>query len=184
MQVNNSSRYVFIGILCLAIGGCATPKTRKSTVPQVPPPLVEQQVTTAPLEIGRPARPQPLPQAEPVAPEQQPAPIQKELPVVVALLQDVDQLQQQGNFDQAAARVERGLRIAPKDARLWQRLAIIRLQQERPQQAENMAKKSNSLARGDYQMQATNWRIIAESRARRGDMVGAERAKDRAAKYQ
>lgn len=183
MGIKRAASAASVGLLCIVMFGCAAPSARKSTQPRPAPPP-QPEVRTAPLEMGRPGEARPLPPAVELPQAMPETPVRKEAPVVVALLQDVDRLQQQGDLDQAAARVERGLRIAPKDARLWQKLALIRLEQQRPQQAENMAKKSNSLSRGDYRMQAMNWRIIAESRVQRGDMVGAERAKDRAAKYQ
>lgn len=184
MQISRITNAAFAGILCIVMVGCATPNSRKSTRPQQVPQPVQPQAQSTPLEMGSPVTVRPLQQESTNPSMRQEAPVRQEVPVVVALLEDVDRLQQSGDLDQAAARVERGLRIAPKDSRLWQRLAVIRLQQERPGQAENMAKKSNSLARGDYQMQSINWQIIAESRVQRGDAVGAERARDRAAKYQ
>lgn len=163
------------------IAGCAAPQPVRQQV-YTPPP--QPQARTTPLEMGQPAVVRPLPQESgpPVGRPQAVAPAPS--PVVLALLDDVEQLQRSGDFAQAAARVERGLRIAPKDARLWQRLAVIRLQQQRPLQAETMAKKSNSLARGDAAMQAINWRIIADARLMKGDAAGAEQARIRAAQLQ
>ena len=52
----------------------------------------------------------------------------------------------QGNLDMAAATLERGLRLAPKDPFLWSQLAEVRLQQNNYQQARTLAAKSSSLA--------------------------------------
>jgi predicted Zn-dependent protease len=85
-----------------------------------------------------------------------------------------------GDADGAAASLERALRIDSRDARLWQRLAVVRLQQGHPVQAEAMAVRSNGLARGDRALMARNWRIIAEARRMAGDEAGAREADARA----
>ncbi len=191
----------------LLLAGCATgPVTTQTRIPRpAPPPAAPQPqqpampqpepgVETMPLERGEPLRPQAMPQPEllppgdmtvedvqtavDVAPE---AP--SDNPVVVSLLQQADSLAASGQLDRAAASVERGLRIAPKDASLWQKLARIRLEQGKYHQAESMAKKSIALARGRPGMIADNWKLIAEARQARGDAVGAQRALDKMMQY-
>lgn len=183
MPNSGSLKPLFVGLtLSVLLSACAAPGGPRGPVqaPSTPPPPAEPSLKSTPLEMGRPVTVRPLPQerAEPNPSLSTQQPVKS--PVVVALLRDVERLQGSGEFDQAAARVERGLRIAPKDARLWQRLATIRLQQQRPEQAETLAKKSNSLARGQRAMQSLNWRIIAQSRAMRGDAQGADQARLRA----
>ncbi|MGH8119200.1 MAG: tetratricopeptide repeat protein, partial [Gammaproteobacteria bacterium] len=56
------------------------------------------------------------------------------------------------------------------------KLARLRLQEGQWDQALAMAKKSNVLASGDKYLQAQNWRIIAQSSAKRGDESGAVKA--------
>lgn len=99
---------------------------------------------------------------------------------VVALLADADRKLAAGDTDAAAAGLERALRIEPSNPLLWQRLAAVRLRQERYEQAEAMAVKANGLARGDTALMARNWRIIAEARTGRGDARGAQQARVRA----
>ena len=101
-------------------------------------------------------------------------------PAVVALLDNADRQADSGKLDGAAAALERALRIEPRNAILWQRLADIRLRQKQPGQAESLALKSNTLAVGDRGTQADNWRIIAKSRRMRGDADGAGQADSRA----
>ena len=101
-------------------------------------------------------------------------------PAVVALLDNADRQADSGKLDGAAAALERALRIEPRNAILWQRLADIRLRQKQPGQAESLALKSNTLAVGDRGAQADNWRIIAKSRRMRGDADGARQADSRA----
>ena len=112
------------------------------------------------------------------------APVKPTSTAVAALLSKADRAQQHGDLGAAAATLERGLRIAPHNARLWQRLAEVRLAQERYQQAESMAKKSNSLARGDRRLLFANWMTIATSREQRGDLAGKAKAQQEALKYQ
>lgn len=102
-------------------------------------------------------------------------------PAVVALLDNADRQAGSGNLDSAAAALERALRIEPRNAGLWQRLADIRLRQNQADQAESLALKSNTLAVGDSATQAGNWRIIAKARRMRGDSEGAQQADSHAA---
>ncbi|VAW76438.1 hypothetical protein MNBD_GAMMA13-1018 [hydrothermal vent metagenome] len=99
---------------------------------------------------------------------------------VVALLGQADRYRTNGDSGNEAATVERALRIEPNNARLWGRLADIRLQQERPQQAEQLALKSIALASGDRQLQAGNWRLIARARWALNDSEGARQAERKA----
>jgi Flp pilus assembly protein TadD len=83
-----------------------------------------------------------------------------------------------GRLGNAAASMERAIRLEPKNARLWQELARVRLNQRDYVQAEHVAMKANTLTRGDYAVRAENWNIIAQSREARGDMTGARSARD------
>ena len=83
-----------------------------------------------------------------------------------------------GRLGNAAASMERAIRLEPKNARLWQELARLRLNQRDYVQAEHVAMKANTLTRGDYAMRAENWNIIAQSREARGDMTGARSARE------
>src|SRR5262245_18354443 len=49
-----------------------------------------------------------------------------------------------GRLDSAAAFMERAIRLAPRNARLWQELARVRLKQGEFAQAEQVALRSNS----------------------------------------
>ena len=72
-----------------------------------------------------------------------------------------------GRLPAAAASLERALRIEPRNPRLWQQLARVRLQQADYAQAESLAARSNSFAGSDAGLRAENQRIIDESRAAR-----------------
>lgn len=101
---------------------------------------------------------------------------------VVALLGQADGYRKAGDSGNEAATIERALRIEPKNARLWSRLAAVRLDQGQPRQAEQMALKSNSLAAGDKSLQARNWRLVARARWSLDDSGGARAAEQKARK--
>ena len=72
-----------------------------------------------------------------------------------------------GRLPAAAASLERALRIEPRNPRLWQQLARVRLQQADYAQAESLAARSNGYAGSDAALRGENQRIIDEARARR-----------------
>jgi len=147
-------------LLAALLAGCAT----------APPPQAPSPLPPAPVESATPALP-----AAPAAPAPNPA---------------VERLMASARADQAASRlgsaeatIERALRIAPRDARLWQQLARIRLQQGQYQQAESLAARSNIWAGSDNALRAQNWNLIAQARDARGDSQGARAALQKAEDY-
>ncbi len=144
--------------------------------PYYPPPPAPAPVTPPP-----PVRRQPPPPPPPAPPPQ--ARRQPPSPAVVALMRQAESDRRRGELERAASRLERALRIQPDHPRLWYELARIRLQQDQPGLAEELAKKSISLATGDRALLRRNWRLIAEARRCRGDSAGAREAERRAARY-
>jgi len=63
-------------------------------------------------------------------------------------------------FEAAANYIERGINISPNDPMLWQRLAVIRLEQGDFKQAKQLATKSNILVETDLELRAVNESII------------------------
>ena len=114
----------------------------------------------------------------PSAPEDRPV---SDNSAVVALMDSARNDVAGGKPDAAVASLERALRIEPRNPRLWQELARLRLQQGQYQQAEGMATRSNSWAGDDRILRAENWRLIGEARLKRGDHQGAQAAFDKAA---
>jgi tetratricopeptide (TPR) repeat protein len=100
---------------------------------------------------------------------------------VVALMDSARADVAGGKPDAAVASLERALRIEPRNPRLWQELARLRLQQGQYQQAEGMATRSNTWAGDNRILRAENWRLIGEARLKRGDHQGAQAAFDKAA---
>ncbi|NKB36733.1 MAG: hypothetical protein GKR93_06100 [Gammaproteobacteria bacterium] len=102
-----------------------------------------------------------------------------EKPVVTALLDEVNTSLRDNDDVAAAAGLERALRLDAKNALLWHRLGQIRLRQKNWQQSLNLAKKSNSLAAGDYALQLKNWELIYLANSAAGNHDDARLAAER-----
>ena len=98
-------------------------------------------------------------------------------PAVVALLDSAYQQRSQGKYDIAASKLERAVRIAPKDSRIWHELANIRYQQQKFELAISLAKKSNVLAGKNRNIQKSNWILISKCYERLGDSEAARKAR-------
>jgi predicted Zn-dependent protease len=88
-----------------------------------------------------------------------------------------------GNMDHAFSTLERAIKIDPSDPVPWHMLAGIQLKKGNMDQAEQMARKSNLLAKNDKTLRRQNWLIIAEALKQKGFNKEAEAAKHRAGKY-
>jgi predicted Zn-dependent protease len=74
--------------------------------------------------------------------------------------------------------IERALRIEPDNPLLWVELARVWMSEGDPVQADGTSRRALALAEGDRQVQASAWRLIAESlraRARNQEAVAADR---------
>ena len=112
------------------------------------------------------APPAPSPVEEvPPPPQEQPQP--RETTAIAGLMESARADAAAGRLPNAAASLERALRIEPRNPRLWQELARVRLQQGEFAQAESMAARSNTWAGGDNTLRAENQRIIEQARASR-----------------
>ena len=87
-------------------------------------------------------------------------------PAVAALLRLARSQADAGHGEQAAATLERALRIEPRNPWLWHRLAVLRLQQGYWDRAAELAKKSNLLARNHRRLLTGNLEVIQAARAR------------------
>src|SRR5207244_13161393 len=112
---------------------------------------------------GAEAVPVPPPPSPPPAPAQPP----RESVAVAGLMDSARNDAAAGRLTNAAASLERALRIEPRNPRLWQGLARVRLKQGQYAQAESLALRSNSWAGKDQALREENARIIAEARAAR-----------------
>ncbi|MFT0211738.1 tetratricopeptide repeat protein [Pseudomonas sp. F1_0610] len=102
-----------------------------------------------------------------------PAPVQ-------ALITSAEQSAQRGDFNNAAAQLERAQRIAPAEPIILHRLSEIYLAQGEPATAEQMAQRGLSLSNNKPALQASFWELIARSRDERNDAAGAAQARERA----
>ncbi len=156
-------------LLCLFLGACSTAPTRLPPVidgrtgEPVPSPTTTPDETTPPGVVVTPL-PSPA------------APING---AVVALLDQAENYHRAGDSNNEAATIERALRIDARNAALWHRLAAVRLDQGRPQEAEQLALKSNALAGDNRLLQVSNWRLVARVRWSLNDSEGARRAEQR-----
>jgi predicted Zn-dependent protease len=89
-----------------------------------------------------------------------------------------------GRPEQALASLETALQIEKRNPFIWQQLAAAHLQRLQPQDAEIVAQRSNSFARGNPYIELENWRLIAAARSAQGDRAGAEQARERVAELQ
>lgn len=95
---------------------------------------------------------------------------------VEGLLNKSITLQEQGDLAGAVASIERALRIEPRNAYLWNRLAHLRLEQGQSTRAVELAAKSRSLAGADNKLKADNWRLSAKAWRKVGDVNAAIKA--------
>jgi predicted Zn-dependent protease len=84
-------------------------------------------------------------------------------PVVGKLLRQSEQAAQQEDWTRAESYLQRALRISPKNALLWSRMAEAKLKQGKRNQAEQFALKSNAMSSDGY-LQQKNAEIIASAR--------------------
>jgi len=140
------------------LAGCATYSTGRG----IPAPVESrdgnvsdrQATNTSPEELpgNAPIQRQEVPQTE-VPPARSPI-IVTPAPAEPAsasstLLAGVDAAIAEGDLERAAALCERALRINPRDALFWYRLASVRVQQGRSSEAEGFARRALSYSTGD-----------------------------------
>lgn len=136
-----------------------------------------------PAEIVEPiAPPVPEPPKEPEAlvPLETFAP---QSPAVGSLVMAANENSQSGNQDSAVASIERAIRIEPRNATLYYRLAVLRLKQSKPRLAEDIARKAALLAVNDNALKKHSWLLIANARELQKNVAGARKAKAEADKY-
>ncbi len=157
---------VCLALIILAVG-CSSSQTQPAPVEEV--------------QLGSPAMGEATdaPDGDMVAVQAyQPATVVAVQPgnAVMELVEEADTQSKAGNFAGAAATLERALRIEPRNPHLWNRLAHVRLQQERFEMAADLAAKSSALAGDNPGLKRDNWLIIAHARRSAGDTAGAAAA--------
>lgn len=129
-----------------------------------------------------------LPNAEPVlepeimtmTPFEPIEPLVSSSPAVGALVIAANENSRSGNVDVASSSIDRALKIEPRNPSLYYKLALLRLKQSKPQEAEDLAKKSALLAGKDRELKKHSWLLIAHARELRKDYKGAQLARSKA----
>ena len=114
------------------------------------------------------------------APREQAKEAPRETVAVAGLMESARADAAAGRLANAAASLERALRLEPRNPRLWHELARVRLRQGDFAQAESLAARSSTWAANDNTLRAENWRVIAQAREGMGDGRGAQAARDNA----
>ena len=134
--------------------------------PIIAPPIV--QAAAAPLVQGK-VQALPLPASEQAVVEQ--------------LLADADQLKAQGKETQAVIQLQRAQRIAPRDPKVYARLAALQLSLGEAARAEQLALKGLTLVPNKKTYQYYFWKLIGASRSHLGDSEGEAKAIVESTKY-
>ncbi len=150
------------------------------------PPAPESPGTASPGAAGTPpAGTQTPAPVTPIPPAPAPAPTPPRQfhlgPAASALVSQAHQQAAGGDTAQAAATLERALRIEPENPLVWIELGRVRLAENNPAQADAMGRKALTLAGGDAAAQSSAWHLIAESLRARGNNGAAAEADRRAA---
>lgn len=104
-------------------------------------------------------------------------------PAVLALLSESDRNRGAGDLDSAVVSLERALRIDSRNPTLTYKLAHLRLKQNKPQLAEELASKAALLAGNDLDLKRKSWLLIAEARRVQQNIPGAKEAKAKAESF-
>jgi hypothetical protein len=104
-------------------------------------------------------------------------------PAVSALALAANQNSKSGNIESATTTIERAIRIEPRNATLYYKLALLRLKQSKPRLAEDLAKKAALLASNDVQLKKHSWLLVARAREMQGDLKGSSEARAKADKF-
>ncbi|MCW8922309.1 MAG: hypothetical protein OQK69_01580 [Gammaproteobacteria bacterium] len=79
------------------------------------------------------------------------------------LLKQADDLMAEANFEQAGDKLERLVRIEPKFAQAWSRLAWMALERGDAKRSHQLAQRSNSYSRDNTNLRILNWRFIQKA---------------------
>ncbi len=152
-------------------------------MPTIPPsdttPSDNPKPVLSPSEAISPENPEPATHSEltPFKPMETTATLS---PAVDALVLAADQSSKTGDIDSADSLIERAVRIEPRNAALFYKLAVLRLQQSKPKLAEDLAKRSALLAATDNVLKKNCWLLIAHARELQQDFTGAKEARAKA----
>lgn len=175
MRVNN-----FIACIsgCLLLAGCAGTTQRAAPVAEAS--SVQRPMQPPSSTVTQPADGGGGIQIRAYEPSVRKAVAPVHSSAVTSLLKSAQLLESAGDLTAAVGTIERALRIEPRNAHLWNRLAHLRFSQGRISPAADLAMKSMALAGGDIALKRDNWQLIARARRRAGDVAGARVAERKA----
>ena len=182
-NISPSKRWALFPIVLLQ--ACVSTTAVIQKYPEKPVPRMTQRIEPPPPP-PMPTQPVPpsLPEEAIIPPESRapsvPAAPSNDPPAILALRSEAKASAQSGDLENAVTALERAIRIQPKNAQLWHDLAAIRLKQQQPGLAEDLAMKSNLHAKGDAVLAQSNWAIIADARRLKGDTAGEAEARQKA----
>ncbi len=153
-----------------------SPNVVKPATPVFVEPTVNNDVPSAPIPttILTPVKPTPPVVAQPIRQLAD----GRDMPAVQNLLASAQNSLQQGRPEDAASSLERAQRLAPQSAAVYQKLAEVRLQQNRAVEAEQLARKGVAFAHNNNQ-QAALWRLVAIAADRQGKKETADKAREK-----
>lgn len=95
---------------------------------------------------------------------------------VASLLLTAERQKKAGELEGAVATLERALSIEPRNSVIWNRMAELRFEQGRYDQAAQLAAKSNLFVGANMALQARNYRLVALAKDTMGDRTAAAAA--------
>ncbi len=87
-------------------------------------------------------------------------------PILRKMLRQADEAALKQQWSQSESYLERALRVDSRNAAVWQRLAEVKLAQDRPLKAIQFARKSISLSTGNVAIAERGWMVVEESNIR------------------
>ena len=150
------------------------PKTEVTITAQ---PILNQVITPSPAPAPAPAPEVAMPVLQGVQ-----LPVSDQA-VVEQLLAEADQLKAQGKVTQAVIQLQRAQRIAPREPKVYARLAALLLSLGEASRAEQLALKGLTLVPNKKSYQYYFWKLIGASRSHLGDGKGEASAIFEAEKY-
>ena len=164
-----SRNWRWLIVMVGGLAGCTLIQPSPAPPPvAVEPPPATPAVDTASIVREAQSRPESLE----VAPLESPA--------IALVVEQSDTAVAANQLAQGSILIERALRIEPYNPRLWQRLAEIRLAQQRYIEAEEMAMRSYGQSAQVGEWCRRNWLTLRETRRALGDPTESEKAALRA----
>lgn len=163
------SRHWMGVLLLMSLSACVTQPS--ADLPTSGPIIIEERIVIDGEALALPE--DDLPTLKPLS--------QREVmsPVVRSLLTQARDQRRLGNWDGAVMLLERALRIEPRNAVIWSRLAHIRFDQQAWGNAIQLAAKSNTLAAKKVDLKRRNWVLMASAYEALGDEAAAQRTLDK-----